>query len=282
MKIIFFGCYGVNMKLVLLAFFVLGYTWNLLAGPISSGGGDPKVAEFLNIADEVCHWSLRQNLETAYSPITVCKRVIGDLKGSLNHSVSPKIAFTDRKLYDGGVSKVAIFDRKRGRILVNRYLWKELTVIEKYVVVSIELSGLCGVEKRYDFGQKIAMKFPELFDANSLTCKISAFDPKNDVLIELLPLTTKPIDLIYDYEFHATLIDSNNKSWRVNLLESAPSESDSEISLSWAIRDANGSRNEIENVSVGMPFVNDARSSISVLFNGLVLKASCRLHSAEK
>lgn len=267
------------MKRTFLVTLILGFASTIFAGPISSGGGDAKVAEFLNIADEVCSWSLRHPLDANYAAMKLCSSVIQGLKASLDQSDKPKIAFTDQPLLDNGVAKVALFNRTNGSIIVNRDLWEKSSNIEKYITVSIEISGLCGVEKRYEFGQMIAANFKTLFSANAMTCEIKVLDPKTGISNQLLPPTTKPIDLLYDRDFKTTLTDTNNKRWNIWLLESAPSPNGSEIELSWSIRDSLGESSELENVSMGLPFVNGAEASLKVLFNGLVISGHCELQA---
>jgi Leucine-rich repeat (LRR) protein len=152
-------------KMILLmasVFCSLGFAGN---GGVS--GGDPKAVEFLVIAKKVCPWAIG-SVENQYPQIANCTQLIADLDSSLNGPEKAKLSFTDDPVFDQGVSKVAVFDLNQETITVNRTLWDSSTLQEKYVTVGVELSGLSGVDQRYDIGQAIENDFFAISGANQI------------------------------------------------------------------------------------------------------------------
>lgn len=125
------------------------------AGPISSGGGDPKAIEFLKMSQEVCQWATKFYVGE-FPEIISCRKILDEVQMSLNSSEDPKIRFTDEPLFDNGVSKVAIYEHSKLSVTVNRALWDQLTTEQKYVTASIEMGGLSQVQDRYEFGKLVS------------------------------------------------------------------------------------------------------------------------------
>ncbi|MGZ3809811.1 MAG: hypothetical protein ACXVCE_17135 [Bacteriovorax sp.] len=265
------------MKTRLLTIFMIAFSATGYAGPISSGGGDPKVAQFLNISEEVCAWYLRGNT-SQFAEMKSCSSIINGLKSSLDQSQKALLSFTDHMLFENGISKVAIFDRAKGSIRVNRKLWNQSTKVEKYTTVGIEIAGLAGVQNRYEFGQLITSRFSSIFSANSMTCNIKLLDLKTNKETVALPETTKSIT-IYDFDFTTAFLDPQGKPWRLQLLGSVPDISSSNLSLSWSIRDARGESSQLENVFTEIPFINGSEADMKVIFSELAISAHCELNS---
>ncbi len=140
--------------------FLSSPAWSLV-GNGGPSGGDPKAVEFMLIADKVCSWA-KNSLAQTYPEISNCPEIVQDLRASLNGPQKARLAFTDKKLYDQGVSKFAVFKRATKSITVNRQHWDASTLQEKYTMVGLEIAGLSGVGKRYDIGEQIDAHFYQI------------------------------------------------------------------------------------------------------------------------
>lgn len=115
-------------------------------------GGDPYVQQFLNRAKKISEYFRANKVEVeGVLDIDEFFRTVAKIDGSIkDESVADLLEFTDEVLKDkDGVTKPAVFNRETGLIRVNREVWKNFNSEERLIQVALEVSGLMGVQDRY-------------------------------------------------------------------------------------------------------------------------------------
>ncbi|MGE3973244.1 MAG: hypothetical protein AB7F59_01825 [Bdellovibrionales bacterium] len=129
------------------------------------GGGDPAATEFLIAADKICIWMGTQKKHPSIST-TTCLNVVEKIQTSLNSFGKAKLIFSNEPLFDeSGNPKDALFDRQELSIKIDRNRWISGTIIDKYVTVGIEISGLLGIQDRYQVGTEVRNNWNQVFSA---------------------------------------------------------------------------------------------------------------------
>lgn len=249
---------------------LLFWTQLAFAGGTVGNGGDPKVIEFLQIAEDVCAWA-SLNHKKEYSEILACDSLLEKMKVSLNGPGKAKLRFTNQDLFDQGISKAAIYNLKEGSITVNRDLWSQSAKAEKYTLVAIELAGLSQVKKRYEFGQMAKENFKNIYTAKYLVCSIDRVDLATGFVRNLVRQEKQEIDFKYDKSFSAQ--DGNI---RVELLVHSPLKKQDQLGISWSLRSVGQPESDLEKVLTYMDFNPFSEMTTRVILNQTMYQAHCQ------
>ena len=137
--------------LIILSIFLAPMT--ILAGKESGGGGDPYSQQFVDLGYKLGEFfnlnPFNLNIPFSAQDFVAKIKIIDD---SIKDEIAPdKLEFTDDKLTDkDGVEKSAVFDRDTNSIQANRRAWRNYSIGEKLVQVTMEVSGLLGAPLRYE------------------------------------------------------------------------------------------------------------------------------------
>lgn len=123
-------------------------------GPGNGGGGDPRVAAFLDAATAACTWMQRES--DLSSKAGACRAEVVDLTASVNdRNRVARVYSDDQPALDHGVPKDAVTDLNARRIHINIQRWERASDLERQVTAAMEMALLLGIPNRYSLGKRL-------------------------------------------------------------------------------------------------------------------------------
>jgi hypothetical protein len=130
-----------------------GNNSQLPSGPGEGGGGDPDTQQFIVYAQKLAVY-FKENpsqLELPFKAVEFEKAVQRLDQSIQDKKLQDLVEFTSDVLADKNqVSKVALFDQKSFSIRVYRPYWITANIPAKLTLIAMEITGLVGIELRYE------------------------------------------------------------------------------------------------------------------------------------
>lgn len=125
------------------------------AGNGGVSGGDPRVVEFLSVADRVCSTMSQSPDLKRYAKS--CKVELVDLWKSVNDPArKPRVSFVAGDVLDShGTPKDVVTDLKARKIVGSIDRWSKSDSSERAMTVAMEMSLLIGIPERYHVAQHL-------------------------------------------------------------------------------------------------------------------------------
>ncbi|MFZ4405304.1 MAG: hypothetical protein ACOYOK_14480, partial [Pseudobdellovibrionaceae bacterium] len=130
----------------------------VVAGPGTSGGGDPDTVEFLHIIDQTNKWLKKEGSGFTLEEKANFAVAAKDLAAGVTKKPATVIFVNESIMDANGNPKMAKYSTKPLQIQVNRMEWKKADIKAKYTLAALETFGVAGLSRRYERVQTISDK----------------------------------------------------------------------------------------------------------------------------